>query len=354
MNEAPCTWCTISGGADNTVGNTNSATIGGGNNNDALEHGSTVGGGTENGALDEFATVGGGTFNEVAGYCACISGGFSNTIGGPFPTSGDYAFIGGGQYNQATKSGSTVSGGSSNTASGWQSTICGGGSNVASGENGTICGGSSNFAGGSHSIICGGTDNVADGYCSFAGGYHARALHNGSFVWSAVPPIDNTNWASSSAENQFVVRATGGFRFYSNDDMTTGVTLDPGGGSWVSVSDSTLKENIQPIDGKKILEKLAELEISRWNYKSQDDSIQHIGPMAQDFYRLFGVGSNNTTITTIDPDGISLAAIKALNLKLEQKNAKVEELQKQIDELKKMVQQLANKSNANESTYGLK
>jgi hypothetical protein len=115
--------------------------------------------------------------------------------------------------------------------------------------------------------------------------------------------------------------------------MTAGVTLDPGGGSWVSVSDSTLKENIRPVNGDEILEKLSELEVSRWNYKTQDESIQHIGPMAQDFYRLFGVGTNNTTITTVDPDGISLAAIKALIDKNKKLESELAELRKRVEDL---------------------
>jgi hypothetical protein len=44
--------------------------------------------------------------------------------------------------------------------------------------------------------------------------------------------------------------------------------------------------------------------------------------MAQDFYAAFGLGDNNTTISTLDPDGVALAAIQELakqvrNLKVE-------------------------------------
>ena len=55
----------------------------------------------------------------------------------------------------------------------------------------------------------------------------------------------------------------------------------------------------------------------RWSYKSQDESIQHIGPTAQDFYTAFGLGDNNTTISTLDPDGVALAAIQELTKRLE-------------------------------------
>ena len=137
----------------------------------------------------------------------------------------------------------------------------------------------------------------------------------------------------STGPNQFIARASSGFKFYTHPESLTGVYTSPGGGSWYSVSDSTIKENIQPVDGDEILEKLAELEVSRWNYKTQDESIKHIGPMSQDFYRLFEVGDNNTSISTIDPDGISLAAIKALI----EKN---EKLESEIMELKKLVKDL--------------
>ena len=35
--------------------------------------------------------------------------------------------------------------------------------------------------------------------------------------------------------------------------------------------------------------------------------------MAQDFYAAFGFGTNDKTISSVDADGISLAAVKALS-----------------------------------------
>lgn len=361
-NEASCNFGTIGGGGANTLGTTASATISGGYNNDALGNGSTVGGGIANAALDEFTTVGGGwdntadsgystvsggndnlavgnfaaivggSHNVAGGDGAFIGGGYSNSTGGPYPTSGDYTVIGGGYNNDASVQYCTIGGGTSNTASGSGATVCGGGNNTASNTDATVCGGSVNTASGINATACGGSNNTAEGPNSFAAGSSAKALHNGSFVWSD-NAAGSSDPVSSSAINQFVVRATGGFRFYTHYTMTTGVTLDPGGGSWVSVSDSTLKENFQPVDGNEILEKLAQLDITRWNYKTQDASIEHIGPMAQDFHRLFGVGSNNTTITTIDPDGISLAAIKALIDKNEKLETELVELKKLVEDL---------------------
>ena len=48
--------------------------------------------------------------------------------------------------------------------------------------------------------------------------------------------------------------------------------------------------------------------------------------MAQDFYAAFGVGKNETTITTIDADGVALAAIQALHQQLQEENKKMLQL----------------------------
>ncbi|MCH7878441.1 MAG: tail fiber domain-containing protein [candidate division Zixibacteria bacterium] len=139
------------------------------------------------------------------------------------------------------------------------------------------------------------------------------------------------------------MRASGGTRIFSNSALTTGVTLAAGGGAWSAVSDSAVKENIRPVDGSEILEKLSQLDVSRWNYITQDESIEHIGPMAQDFYRLFGLGEDDKHINTLDPDGVALAAIKALyekNNVLEQNN---KELNDRLSKLEELIEKLSEK-----------
>lgn len=57
----------------------------------------------------------------------------------------------------------------------------------------------------------GGQNNTASAPTSFAAGQNAHALHPGAFVW-----VDaNGEFVSSTAVNQFVVRATGGVGFIS-------------------------------------------------------------------------------------------------------------------------------------------
>ena len=114
-------------------------------------------------------------------------------------------------------------------------------------------------------------------------------------------------------------------------------------GTFVSSSDRNAKENFQPVDTREILDKVAAMPVSRWNYK-QDAASQHIGPMAQDFYSAFNVGPDDKHITTVDEGGVALAAIQGLNQKLEQavtaKDSQIQTLQQQNDSLAQRLNEL--------------
>jgi len=138
-----------------------------------------------------------------------------------------------------------------------------------------------------------------------------------------------------------------GMRATHSIDVAGGAYCD--GSNWVNASDVNLKENFQPVDGARMLDQIDALPISQWNYKSECPDVTHIGPTAQDFKKVFGVGENDKSISTIDPSGIALAAIKELHrqnaalkdqvAELSKKAAQIDELQKQIDELKKSAAQ---------------
>ena len=113
-------------------------------------------------------------------------------------------------------------------------------------------------------------------------------------------------------------------------------------GTFVSASDRNLKENFKPVSAREMLDKVATLPISRWNYK-QDASSEHVGPMAQDFYAAFSVGPDDKHITTIDESGVALAAIQGLNQKLEETRAENADLKQELAELKQLVQTLVPK-----------
>lgn len=72
--------------------------------------------------------------------------------------------------------------------------------------------------------------------------------------------------------------------------------------------DRDLKENVEAIDADEILKKLETLDISKWNYKGDDQ--KHVGPMAQDFAERFGGPDRYIYVT--DAFGVLTAALKAL------------------------------------------
>jgi len=120
-------------------------------------------------------------------------------------------------------------------------------------------------------------------------------------------------------------------------DVTGGAYCD--GTNWVNASDRNSKENFTAVDGNELLYQIAQLSITRWNYKGNNQA-EHIGPTAQDFKAAFGVGADDKSISTIDPSGIALAAIKALNGKMQELNAKTTQLEDQAQEITELKAEL--------------
>lgn len=138
----------------------------------------------------------------------------------------------------------------------------------------------------------------------------------GSFMWVDGSPDTLVYMPGTGFE--FMVMASGGTQFFSNVELTAGVELLPGGGAWTSLSDVNLKENFKTNNPESILRKIQDLQISTWNYKNQADSIRHMGVMAQDFHKAFGLGQHKTMINTVDADGVTLAGIKGLTNRVDQ------------------------------------
>jgi hypothetical protein len=170
-----------------------------------------------------------------------------------------------------------------NNADGNYSSVGGGQLNSATGNYASVGGGIGDYANGNYATVPGGNNNLAEGRYSFAAGRLARAYHDGCFVWGDTTAVTIT----TSAPNQIRMRGSGGTIIYSNAAMNSGVSLAAGGGSWSSVSDSTKKRTIRLVDTGEILDKVARLPIKQWSYKSQDPSIEHIGPDGAGFLETF-------------------------------------------------------------------
>jgi hypothetical protein len=82
------------------------------------------------------------------------------------------------------------------------------------------------------------------------------------------------------------------------------------------VSDRAAKTAFEAVDVGRILAAVLQLPITSWSYRNEP-TARHLGPVAQDFYQAFGLGDSDRTISTVDANGVALAAIQGLNAKLE-------------------------------------
>jgi hypothetical protein len=364
----------IGGGEGNSIeDNANQATIGGGNSNTNYASSGSIGGGSQNVIQSgcDYSALAGGSFNVIQtnSLAAVIAGGQGNAIqtnapgsviGGGFgnliQANATYCTIGGGRHNTNSGSFATTAGGYANITSGLEATVSGGYENTASGQLAAVGGGTLNIASGEWCAVSGGYGNTATGYAStvpggydnhatgddaFAAGNHAHAIHAGSFVWAD----GNVHDFPSTTANQFRVRATGGAAFATAVDgtgiVTAGVHVLAGDTAWSAISDKNAKKNFQPVDGEAVLEKLAAIPVEQWNYKWESDTnTPHIGPMAQDFKAAFYPGRDDKSISTLEFDGVELAAIQGLNRKLEQKETEIADLKQKNDLLEKRLDAL--------------
>jgi hypothetical protein len=351
---------TVGGGFENRTSGRWSA-IAGGHRHIASEEFSTVGGGDRNLAAARETTISGGVVNTADGIGATISGGFRNRASGGYSVvsggsensadgfwssalggsqnraTGEASTVGGGQDHLANGFGATIAGGNVNFA-GFLATVGGGQNNYATGDWSTVCGGNANSATGSFSMVAGGDRNAAVGEASFAAGRRAKALGNGAFVFA-----DSNNFDFEySNDNYYAVRCTGGATFVTGINgggvPTSGVFINAGGNAWSTKCDRESKTNYEDVDGNEILHRLDAIPIQTWNLKSQDPSIRHIGPVAQDFHAAFGVGEDNLHIGTVDADGVALAAIQGLYVLLKEKDKEISELKGRLERLEKTVE----------------
>jgi hypothetical protein len=334
---------TIAGGYDNTASGSR-ASVGGGTGNTASDWYTSVGGGTNNTASASRATVSGGSYNQATAPYATIGGG-----GGDSSTTGnrvtdEYGTVGGGYNNQAGNNAGTtadatyaiVGGGRSNTASSWYAAVGGGYGNTASGGRATVGGGGFNTAGGECSVVAGGCYSAALADYSFAAGHLAIADRRGCFVWGDATEAE----VRCEGENQFVVRSSGGVYLSTDGGRSSGVHLASGSSSWSQVSDREAKENFTAVDVRRVLARLAEIPISTWNYKTQDATVRHMGPVAQDLYAAFGLGEDARHVSTVDADGVALAAIQGLYHVVQEQAGQIDALQGRVDALEARLDRL--------------
>ena len=183
-------------------------------------------------------------------------------------------------------------------------------------------GGYFNVASAAMSSVAGGRNNSASGDNSFAAGSYATADRNGAFVWADVSTstsfATSTVWAAPFGANTFSVRAVGGVMFATSVNgagaPATYCYMGNSGTGWLCASDQNIKERIESITPSRVLAGVLAMPVSTWSIIGS--KVRQMGPMAQDFYRAFGLGDTDKAINSIDVGGVAFAAIQGLNQKL--------------------------------------
>ncbi len=364
LNVAGDYYATVGGGLENTADA--GAVIAGGLLNTASGANSTVGGGHSNVTSGENSTVGGGMENSATAWESTVGGGWQNTA------SADRATVAGGNDNTASRYASTVGGGLGNIADGFASTVPGGRDNVASGDYSMATGFSAkarhygsfvwNDASGlgfdsvyttaNYQYLiraAGGVGigtNAPSADVHIAGDSHGNKPHlflqeTGANDYARLrlqnsdAAADYWDIAAGSANTErlnFFTRGHNVVTFlphhidYVNLISTSVGAVLTQGGIWQNNSSRASKTDFEALDGDEVLKKLAELPVTRWRYKVEPESVRHVGPVAEDFYDAFGLGTDDTTIGTVDADGIALAAIQRLHELVQEQMAEIKAL----------------------------
>jgi len=205
-----------------------------------------------------------------------------------------------------------------------------------------------------YTVRAGGQGSVALGYRTTANNDYSVALgyrasnntHTGTMVMGDESTTDSVR---NQADNEFRIRYNGGIRLRVST-AANGNTPGAGGNvgcdltvavpSWTCASSRTLKENFRSVDGEDVLKRLRALPVTSWNMIGSKEHARHVGPVAEDFYKAFGLGIGKTTIGLGDIDGVNLAAAKALEARtqklqaeLKAKDAKIAKLEKKSSDL---------------------
>jgi hypothetical protein len=200
-----------------------------------------------------------------------------------------------------------------------------------------------------HNIISTAAGTLALGYSASVSGQNSMALGhhlntNNHLGAIALGDGGDAVRMENQFDNEFRVRARGGIRLRTSVaasaavgvDGNTGCDLPAGSGSWTCASSRYVKENFSAVDGEDVLAKLSAMPVTTWNYIAEDKAVRHMGPVAQDFYSAFALGTDSSSIGMIDINGVNLAAVKAL----EQRTADLKAAQDQLTDKAKRIDAL--------------
>jgi hypothetical protein len=158
---------------------------------------------------------------------------------------------------------------------------------------------------------------------------------DGDNIWT----FDNNPSADSfgiskvgTGVNEFLVASNGDGTFRGRSFAT----------QHINTSTRTAKTDFAEVDAHEVLARLAALPVTQWRYKSENESSKHIGPVAEDFQEVFGLGDGKT-ISTVDASGIALASIQALYGRILAKDEQLQEQGAELDRQQQLLEEQAER-----------
>jgi hypothetical protein len=147
-------------------------------------------------------------------------------------------------------------------------------------------------------------------------------------------------WQFSNTDNNLNIslQGSGSQEFLIENDGDVWIN----NGTVMVTSYRASKENFQDLDTGEILQRLASLPVSDWNYKKDTDTVRHIGPVSEDFYEAFGYGEDDQHISPNDLAGVNTAAIQGLFQKLLEKDQEIQDLRSKVSEIESLRRDLAD------------
>ena len=128
-----------------------------------------------------------------------------------------------------------------------------------------------------------------------------------------------------------------------SDDAT--LVIEPGGdvtvaGMLTEGSSRGIKRGFEPVAAEEVLDEIGRLEVTRWQYRADTSGARHIGPMAEDFHRAFGLGKDDKHIAPGDVAGVAVLSVQALREKVADQQAEIERLRSHGQEMSERLARL--------------
>lgn len=120
---------------------------------------------------------------------------------------------------------------------------------------------------------------------------------------------------------------------YADGPQETRFEVDTDGnvfarGTISQLSSRSAKHGFAPIDADWLLARVRALPMLTWSYLASED--KHVGPVAEDFHRAFGLGTSDSMIAPSDLAGVALAAVQALQQEIDARDRRIETLEQRL------------------------